>query len=329
MILTDVKLRTVEIPLVMPITVKGHKIRTRRIAVIEAIDTGGRIGLGEIAPLPYLHKETLQEAVIQFREIQSEIKKNKIPGDIYPTVANALETALFDLSVKQNGFTVPADNRFLKVNGLLVCGTKDSDVALSELIENGFTSIKVKVGVDSLDEDIQLVRRLSHIARGKADLRIDANRRWSFDDAIKFSAESDCDVIEYIEEPLNDISLLPRLAEVSRIPVALDETLVEKGLEYANQIQRVKAWILKPSVLGGLAKTQAYVKYAINNSITPVISAAFPTSISIRAYAFFAAEMALGGTAHGFDTLKFLKTDTIDNLVQIKNGHIDLFADYG
>ena len=212
----------------------------------------------------------------------------------------------------------------LSVNGLLVRDTDDISRSLEDMLNAGFTSVKIKVGGCSLKDDIEIVQQLTEIADGRAKLRLDANRQWSLEDALKFAKAASSETIEYIEEPIEDISDLPRFIKKSPIPAALDETLVEQGMSYAADIPNIKAWILKPSLIGGLKKCRTLIKYARKTNITPVISSVFETSVSIRIYALFAIKMGLAGTEHGLDTLKFLQTDTLPDPVKIEDGCIDI-----
>jgi len=169
-----------------------------------------------------------------------------------------------------------------------------------------------------------MINDLSKTVNGKATLRLDANRTWSLETALKFCAETASPSIEYIEEPLSNISEIPEFTNRSKIPIALDETLVEKKLDYIKQLKNIAAYILKPSLLGGFKKTADLIRHADQNKITPVISAAFPTSVSLKAYAIFAAKMKLQSTPHGLDTLKYLAGDTINNPLTISKGKIKL-----
>ena len=110
----------------------------------------------------------------------------------------------------------------------------------------------------------------------------------------------------------------------TKTPIALDETLVEKGLTYASQLKNIKAYILKPSLLGGFDASAKFIEYAKTKNITPVISAAFETSISLKAYSIFAAKMNLSNIHHGLDTLKFLKSDILENPFKVTNGKVNL-----
>ncbi|MCF7956145.1 MAG: o-succinylbenzoate--CoA ligase, partial [Phycisphaerae bacterium] len=293
---------------------------------------------GELAPLETLHKESLDEAIGQLEQLKDNLIGTNIPADFteftqgiesilpfafFPSVANAIEMAILNL-FKQQGKFNDLENIAIPVNALLTANTDNICDSAIKLIAEGFTSIKVKVGRGNFDEEIAVINELSDIVKAKATLRLDANRKWSLDTALESCGQTASPAIEYIEEPLSNINDIPQFTERSKIPLALDETLVEKNIEDIKRFKNIAAFILKPSLLGGFKKTADLVRYAKQNKITPVISAAFPTSVSLKAYAIFAAKMNLQNIPQGLDTLKFLAGDTQENPLKISNGKIKL-----
>lgn len=328
------------LPLSRELTIKDLKIKKRRGVLLFLSDSDGNVGCGELSPLQSLHNESLEEAVRQLRGVKSELVgieisdsfadftddiESLIGCSVFPSVANAIEMAMLDL-FRQCGEFDSLGGGSIYVNALLSADAEDvCDLAL-KLVEDGFTLIKVKVGKSTLDRDILVVNKLAEIVKGKATLRLDSNRSWSLDVAVEFCKQvvSSLSQIEYIEEPLNNVNELTEFSELSPIQLALDETLVERDLDYLRQLGNIGAYILKPSLLGGFSATAKLIRYANENKITSVISAAFPTSVSLKAYSLFAAKMNLQGVRHGLDTLKFLAEDIVENSFVIKNGRVNL-----
>jgi O-succinylbenzoate synthase len=108
-------------------------------------------------------------------------------------------------------------------------GEGDSLLALlHQKLAVGIRSFKLKVSRHSIEEDVRRVQWVSqHLPEG-AGLRLDANRGWSIDEALKFSELVQGLPIEYIEEPLKGYALLPKFCVQSGMQVALDETLLKK-----------------------------------------------------------------------------------------------------
>ena len=332
------KLKRYSIALARELTLKNAAIKNRTGALLFLTDSNGNTACGELAPLQTLHNESLDEAYDQLTKLKDNLIGTNIPQafteftqgietilpfEPFPSVATAIEMAILNLC-KQQGKYNDLKNIEIPVNALLTANTDNICDSAKKLIAEGFTSIKVKVGRADIDEEIAAINELTEIVKEKAALRLDANRQWSLETALKFCEQTASPTIEYIEEPLSNINEIPQFTERSKIPIALDETLTEKKLEQIKQLKNIAAFILKPSLLGGFKKTADFVRYANQNKITPVISAAFETSVSLKAYTIFAAKMNLQNTSHGFDTLKFLAGDTLENPLKISNGKINI-----
>jgi len=336
--ITGVDIYHYSLPLTNPLMIKGQEIVNRTGAILKLTDDSGSIAFGEVATLEGLHKETLKQAISQLKELENIIFQLNITDDLlnfngsiceffpdtYPSVLCAIEMAFFNLLLQKAGLPKSANTVSLPVNGLLAGDISDVLQAGKDLINAGYTSIKIKVGSSPLSHDIDTINKLTEIVDRKVTLRLDANRQWSLKEAIEFSQNIPSPVIEYIEEPVKDIENLPELIAITKIPVALDETLVEKGLTYAAGIENIKAYILKPSLLGGFDAAAKFIRYAETKGITPVISAAFTTSVSLKSYSLFAAFMGLSNIHHGLDTFKFLKFDVIENSFKTDQGTASL-----
>ncbi|MCF7955218.1 MAG: o-succinylbenzoate--CoA ligase [Phycisphaerae bacterium] len=334
----NVKLKRYSIPLAGQLTLKTGNIKTRKGALLFLTDSNGNTACGELAPLETLHKESLDEAFEQLTQLKENLIgiyippafteftqgiETALPLATFPSVTTAIEIAILNL-FKDRGKFNDLENIEIPVNALLTANTDNICDSAKRLIAEGFTSIKVKVGRGNLDEEISVINELSKIVKEKATIRLDANRKWSLNTALEFCTETASPSIEYIEEPLSNINDIPEFTQKSKIPIALDETLVEKNIEQIKQIKNIAAFILKPSLLGGFKKTADLVRYAKQNKISAVISSAFETSVSLKAYTIFAAKMNLQNTPHGLDTLKFLLEDIDENPLTISKGKIKL-----
>lgn len=326
------------LPLSRELTIKDAIIKNRTGALLFLTDSNGNTACGELAPLQSLHKESLEEAINQLTRLKDILTGVSIPAAFAdftegiesflpfaasPSTATAIEMAVLNL-FKQQGSFDDLKNISIPVNALLSTDTQNICDSASRLIDQDFTSIKVKVGRSIFDKEIAAINKLSEIVKGKATLRLDANRQWSLNTALEFCNQTASPQIEYIEEPLSNMNEIPEFTESSPIALALDETLVEKNIEYVKQLKKIAAYILKPSLLGGFNKTAELIRQASQNNITPVISAAFPTSVSLKAYSIFAAKMNLDNIPHGLDTLKFLAEDILQNPLTISNGKINI-----
>jgi o-succinylbenzoate synthase len=235
--------------------------------------------------------------------------------------------ALLDLILQGTPARCPLPEN-LPVNALLIADDSNVIKPIDKLLSQGFSCIKMKVGRQRLENDIDVVNKVLSRIQGKASLRLDANRQWSLQQAMQFCHSVDLRNIEYIEEPTrNPIDHYP-LAASSLAPIALDETIAETPCDQFVQ-QCYRAIILKPSVVGGFEKTAFILRWARKHGLTPVISSAFQTSLATRMYMMFAILHRVTQIPLGLDTLRWFQEDLLSTPFVIKNGTIpcDRLAD--
>lgn len=326
--IANIDLKQYELPLTRKLSIKGHTLNKRCGVILTITNSTGQVGYGEAAPLPGLHKESLNEVISELLRLKDDLPGKEIPENalqnISPAARLAVEMAIFDLSVQQDSSFINPANANVPINALLTNQTENVEAEVAQLIEQGYPAIKLKVARNPVDEDIALIRKIKQIAEDKAILRLDANRGWEIDQAMRFCSEIGPEQIEYIEEPVKNIADQAEFIDRSNIPIALDETLTQNGLKHITDIKQIKAFILKPSVLGGLEQTKRFINIAKQNNILSVLSSAFETSIAIRSYLCFAVKMGIANTPMGTDTLKWLSEDVLVNRVVISNGKVDV-----
>jgi O-succinylbenzoate synthase len=309
------------LPFKTPLRV-GDKILDRREGFIIHVTRGdGTAGYGEVAPLPGYSRETLVQAKEQLFGLAG-----LTPNDLYSSVAFGLETAL-NKSFWESGTLF--SKRVLAAGGIEVNALLHPDRGriedqVRELIEGGFTTIKIKVGRGSVTEDIEVVNRAVEGLAGGARLRLDANRLWGVDEAVAFGRGVDGSVIEYIEEPFEDISSIPKFYAETGIPVALDESLPSLMPVPAVLVEGLRALALKPSMLGGIGKTLSWIQFAKRCGLKPVISSCFEAGPGFAALLGLAASIDFDDSASGLDTLKYLAEDLFVRPIEITKGKIGI-----
>lgn len=181
---------------------------------------------GEAAPLPGRSRESYDEAREQLLTLfSSEPKK-----PLYPSVRFALESALSPLPKLPIEAPVWA----------LISGTVDQ--TLKQVASSKATHIKIKLGHLSLVQARVLMQELRSC---RAELRVDCNRAFTFDEAVALF--DGCE--QLIEEPTHQISRLPDFP----FPFAIDETLEEYPNFPIDSCPNLSTLILKPTIHGGRA----------------------------------------------------------------------------
>ncbi|MDP6933910.1 MAG: enolase C-terminal domain-like protein, partial [Myxococcota bacterium] len=243
---------------------------------LEATGQGGRrhTARAEVAPLPGLHRTTLDEAVAatahwlethqgrtlpRWEEFESEPLLCSLSGP----ARTGLEGALIELWASLHQVrpdilwgrildTNPAGSIHLNA---LVSGSGDSLAEqVQRSLESGYRTIKLKVGRSTIDEDLHRTVAVDAVlASARRDglpvsLRLDANRAWSLEQASLFAQGLGDRPIEYLEEPLVHAEDLEALHLRTGIPLAIDESAVGSPLSTWRHRPGIVALVLKPSV---------------------------------------------------------------------------------
>ena len=312
------------LPFTEPLTLKGMLLRSREGLLLRLTGDDGSEGWGEAAPLPGFSRETLNEAADQLVEATETIGATGkflsedisaiIHSGAAPSVRFAVELATLNLNAARRGVSAldPLSSNarnILPVNGLL-SGPADGVVTEARRMRDaGYRAVKLKAGSRSVKDDAELVREVSGVLGDGISLRLDANRAWSFEEAMEFVLAVRDVRIEYIEEPLADAALLPRFADETGAPVALDETLVGMEAEDLALHGYARAVVLKPTLIGGISRTLKLAEEARRLGITPVVSSAYESGIGTLGLIPLAA--ATGGAPAGLDTYRRLAEDTL------------------
>ena len=154
-------------------------------------------------------------------------------------------------------------------------------------------------------------------------IHIDVNQKWSYDDAIRFAGEIDSRRLEYIEEPFWDMEKAADFFHKTGIAIALDESLLAPQSKAVKMGEGVKAWVLKPMLLGGPRKTLVMADEARKRGLEIVISSAFESGIGM--FSLIRLAVAIGGNCRaGIDTLKYFEKDLLKTSDVIQEGKISV-----
>ena len=337
--IAEIRLQRYTLELARPLTIKGHVLENRSGLILSVIDSTGQIGYGEIAPLPFLHKETIEEAILCASqitqtligiEIQNKINPygdllaESVGVDLPPSVLFGLEMAAFDLYLQQNRVRQQLSKLKVPLCGLTSAASENLYMDLQEMLKQGFSAIKIKVGSNSIAEDASRINASKEIVQNKMKLRLDANRSWTLEEATAFCGKIGSEGIDYIEEPVKDVCDQKTFVNKTGFPLALDETLLEHRIESTSDFEHVSAFVIKPGLVGGFRHTAELIGLARRNKITPVLSSSFQSGLTIRALFLLAGEMGLADIPAGLDTLKWFAEDCLTDQIPVVNGSVSL-----
>lgn len=259
-----------------------------------------RVGIGECAPLPKLSCDDMQGYESVLAHICNEVTEQ---GGFsveslrdYPSILFGLETAFRHL---ERGCFELWDTPFsrgevgIPINGLIWMGDyKKMLEQIEAKMAVGFRCIKLKIGAINFEEELALLRFIrSHFSAKEVELRVDANGAFAPADAmekLKRLAELD---LHSIEQPIRagQWEDMARLTAETPLPIALDEELIGINIPERKQCLldsvHPQYIILKPSLHGGMAGGNEWIREAEKRNIGWWITSALESNIGLNAIA--------------------------------------------
>ena len=213
----------------------------------------------------------------------------------HPSIIFGIEQALLNLEY-QGDLYFPSDftngKDSIKINGLIWMGGGEyMQSQIEEKLENNFTCIKLKIGVDWNSEKEVIKSLRKKFPKDKIELRVDANGAFSLAQAkVVLQELADLD-IHSIEQPIEagNWKAMTELCKNTPTPIALDEELIgvlniESKKELLNEI-KPQYIILKPSLVGGFSGSDEWINLAEKNNIGWWITSALESNIGLNAIA--------------------------------------------
>lgn len=306
------------LPLREPLATARGEI-TDRTGFLVSVDEPAP-GVGEATPLPGW-TESLDDCEAALRNADLD------DLDALPAAArHGVSLALLDAHARADG--VPL-YRYLGARSTVesvpvnaTVGDTDAEAAV-RTVENavnaGVPAVKLKVGVQSIDADLDRVRAVRERCPD-VELRLDANGAWS-----PAAAERAIDGLEpldvaYVEQPLSSDDLEGHAELRGRgVGIALDEGLYEHGLDAVLTAGAADTLVLKPMAMGGPDVALETAVLARGAGIDPVVTTTVDGAFA-RAAAVHVAAAIPNVSACGLATGDRLAADLIDDPAPVSGG---------
>lgn len=259
-------------------------------------------GLGEASVFPGLSLEADGRYEYKLIELLANVAIGK-QTDLsrHPSIQFGLEQALRDLASGGKGIYFPSEftegKREILINGLVWMGTIDEMLQrVREKIEAGFKCVKFKIGALNWNQEFELISLIRR-EHPQLEIRLDANG--GFPDAeaaerLRRLAALDIHSIEQPVKPGNP-DLMVALCRTSQIPIALDESLIGMHSEAAKRMLLdyicPQYIILKPSLCGGFAGAEEWIRLAEERNVGWWITSALESNIGLNALAQWTATL--------------------------------------
>lgn len=282
------------LPLKAPLSTAAGEIRNRTGFVIQM---GG--GLGEAAPLSdwtESHGEC-KRALAGVEEPDCSLRSL----DDAPAARHGLALAIADGDAFERGEPLyrhlggdSADR--IPVNATLGDGSPETTAeAAREAVAAGVGTLKCKVGVRSVEEDLERIRAIREAVGSEPAIRLDANGAWNRERAERAIEALSAFDIEYIEQPLPADDIAGHRALSAPVPIALDESLAGRTIPEIEAIaDAADAFVLKPMALGGVDRVVDLGRKLDDVVVTTTIDAVIARTAAVHAAAALGIERACG-----------------------------------
>ena len=236
-----------------------------------------------------------------------------------PVLRFGMETALLDLRgkalMRNASELLNVSAKSLPVNALIAAETPgEAAMEGKDAAHAGFGTVKLKVGLESAEQDEALVSAVRQAVGTEIKVRIDANRKWGLREAIDGLRRLEQYDIEYVEDPLkgDDTARLAELRRSVAIPVAVDEALGNSDrLQRLAVVDSADVLVIKAGRLGGLNESLELMRLADDRGKGLVVTSSLECGIGLAASVHLAATLTAHPFAHGLATGSLLESDLL------------------
>jgi len=263
----------VSLPMLKPVIMASEEVRRADNVLVRIAADNGLVGWGEAASAPVMTGETLESIVAAVHYLAPALAGREA-ADIEGALAAmssrmygnnsakaAIEIALHDLAGKAAGKPVHAllgEKKRSRLALLGVIGGGDLEGDLADAAKKkaaGITAYKIKVGVDTPDEDAARTRKICGVLGAGLLISADANQGYSTDEALRYVRAVEGAGLDFFEQPVmaDDLAGMARVAAATTIAIGADE-----GIHSLDDIRRhhekkaARGVSLKAIKLGGL-----------------------------------------------------------------------------
>lgn len=313
------------LPLTRPLATAAGTIE-ERTGFLVRVDVDGTAGLGEATPLPGW-TESLEDCEAALEAVSDPVSAVE-DGSLAdrPAARHGVSLAVLDARARAAGRPLyrhlggETTSHAVPVNATVGDGSQDETAsAAARAVEDGYAAVKVKVGARTVAADVDRLRAVR--ARcPDVELRADANGAWDRGDAERgMAAFADLDVA-FVEQPLEAPDLTGHAAlRCGDVGVALDEGLLEFGIDGVLDAGAADLVVCKPMALGGVDVARNVACSAREAGIEAVVTTTVDGAIARAAAVHLAASLPMV-PACGLATGDRLAADLRDGVAPVTRG---------
>jgi o-succinylbenzoate synthase len=263
------------------------------------IEKGSKIGIGECALFRGLSYDDVPEYEEKMQWLCDNINEDfgLLKSELlhFPSILFGLEQAILNLEQSSDMYfpsEFTSNQASIRINGLIWMGKVDfMKKQIEEKLSNGFSCIKLKIGINWVEEKKILQELRKIYLPSELEIRVDANGGFSPYEITQVLEDLANLEIHSIEQPIKkgNIEEMSRICKNPPIPIALDEELIGvlKYEEKMNLLKKINPQyiILKPALVGGFASCDEWISIAENLEIGWWITSALESNIGLNAIA--------------------------------------------
>jgi len=295
-------------PFKYPLSTSHGNWEVREGIILRLTDATGQVGWGEVAPLDWFGSESWEQALNFCHQLGSKITASNIyniPTEL-PACQFGFESAQEMLAdVLQSNLS----SNSIAYSFLLPAG----EAALQSWQtgwNQGFSTFKWKIGVASIEEELQVFDQLRQALPSGVRLRLDANGGLSTKEAHQWlRACDDVEIVEFLEQPLplGQFEAMLEMTHQYATAIALDESVATlEQLEVCYQRGWRGIFVIKPAIAGSPRRLRQFCR---ENSIDAVFSSVLETTIGRKAALRLARELLGKNRALGFGVTQWFQED--------------------
>jgi L-alanine-DL-glutamate epimerase-like enolase superfamily enzyme len=355
--ITSIECIPVSIPFAKPIKMGGGTASVADDVVLKINTDEGITGVCETGDTSLWYMGESQESIMHnITRVYAGILIGENPFNIERIIARmdkavkvnnqskaVVDYALHDIMGKATGMPVyqvlgGLSNPKIPLAFVMSSGTNEEVAAEGRaLVKAGFKALKLKVGANSVEEDVEMTGALREAIGKDVKIMTDTNGGWHYFQALRFLKKAAKYDLFLAEQPVPwwDIDGLARLRRKVDVPIFADESAAElNDLIKLLQREAVDGFFLKVPKAGGIHKSQKWVTIAQASGMMVMCGCMVDTSLGAAANAHFLAatewmgrvEQEAIGPLNLFNvhtTVNVtLKNDLSKNAVRYENGFL-------
>jgi O-succinylbenzoate synthase len=282
----------------------------------------GRVGWGEIAPISWFGSETLKQALDFCQQLPPQIAVKDIFS--VPTTLPACQFGFESAWEWGNRELMKASSSLSEHTPQSKIQNLKSQIPYSYLLptgeaalqswqtpwEGGTRTFKWKIGVASIDEELEVFNQLLQALPQSAQLRLDANGGLCEQEAHRWLRTADrVGRVEFLEQPLTpkQFDAMLEMSDRYSTPIALDESVATLDqLEDCFQRGWRGIFIIKAAIAGSPKRLRQFCR---EREIDRVFSSVFESAIAKLAALQLATELSNPKRAIGFGVDRWFNED--------------------